>query len=233
MLEIVTATALLAVGLVGFSYALYATPERVLAKTVRAAQRREASTWIDGEVARFVGTVRAAGEPLRAPLTGRLCVAYRVEAKSSGDRKYERGVAAEFEAVPFVLEGASGRAIVDPRDADVQMAFDHCRVAGPRDSAELAERRWLAARVVGARSLADDRLTYLESVLELGEPAAAIGRGTLEQDPDAPSGFLDAQKRVRMTSTAAFTLRISDDPRTTAFGAPGAASVGDGPSRDS
>ncbi len=223
MIEIVTATALLAVGIVGFSYALYATPERVLVRTMRKAQGREASAWLDGEVARFVGTVRAVGEPLRAPLTGRLCVAYRVEAKSHRDRKYERIVAAELEAVPFVMEGASGRAIVDPRDAEVQMAFDHCRVAGRRDSAELAEHRWLAARVVGARTHADDRLTYLESVLEVGEPVAVLGHGTLETDPDAPGGSRDAQKRVRLASTAAFTLRISDDPRTTAFGVPGAA----------
>lgn len=48
MFVIVSAAALLAAGIVGFGYALYATPARQLAQIERRAQHRRASELIDG-----------------------------------------------------------------------------------------------------------------------------------------------------------------------------------------
>lgn len=87
------------------------------------------------------GRAQAKAE-LAAPFTGEPCVFYRYrieEETGSGRRRRWREIAAgDSSAWPFYLEDETGRVLVDPRDASVEIAVDYRETNPPLVGALLA-----------------------------------------------------------------------------------------------
>lgn len=155
----------------------------------------------DGEVARAAGTVRAEGELLTAPLSGRACVAYRtiVRARNLMD-------AIEVaEVIAFTLDTTAGPLRVDGTHA----VLGSRRIRFARVDPARAERVMLAN---GWRPAKRPSPRYVEHVIELGarvEVAGLVMREANDAPPASELGFRDeAAPRVRLAGDAAHPLII-------------------------
>lgn len=172
----------------------------------------------DDELGKVVGRARALEAVLTAPLTGRSCVYFIAtveEHRSTGKTHYWKTIIKETRGVPFVLEDASGRAIVDATAARIAIDFDGRSQSGTFDDPTEAERVFLARHgEKGQGWIFNRRLRYREAVIAEGETVAVLGAGTREPDPDAPPSEAyrgDAPTRLRLTSSPRYPLVISDD----------------------
>ena len=146
-------------------------------------------------------------------------VAIVEEKRSTGRSSYWKTIITESEGVPFVLEDPTGRAIVDPNNAQVALDFDGKSSSGSFHDATLVQEAFLAK--YGKKSsgwVFNKSLRYREAMIEIGETVAVLGSGVREPDPDAPpeDAYRGAPRtQLRLTSSAQFPLVISDDPATT------------------
>jgi hypothetical protein len=106
---------------------------------------------------------------LKAPFTGRTCVAYIaiVENEYATGRGSPGSVtiAREIRAVPFQLDDESGRALVDPKGAELEIELDAEGISLPeRDVVSDAFLRRLHARIPR-----DPHLRFREGVINVGE----------------------------------------------------------------
>lgn len=186
-------------------------------RAMRAAPRRAIAEVADGEVARLVGRV-VPRTTLVAPLTGRPCTYWRVEIDRLVQRRrstrWQRlGTAAE--GATFALDDAGGRAIVDPRAAQLVVVLDTTTRSGTFDDATPIEEALLARLGEASRGVVfNHTVRYREGVLEAGEQIAVVGRCQREVDPDSPGGgFRDVvATRVQVGATETGDLLITDDP---------------------
>jgi len=130
---------------------------------VRYALRRSKAWPIgafpEGAIGRVIGTARPIGGPLVAPFTGRACVGY-VAAIMHGDYQVVR----ESRGVPFVLEDATGVAVVDPNRADLAIDLEP----------------------VGEPDRSGDVLAYREAIIGVGETICVAGAGVRSPDRGEP-----------------------------------------------
>jgi hypothetical protein len=117
------------------------------------------SEFPEGAIGRVVGAARPVGRPLTAPLSGRACVCY-VASIMHGDYQVVR----ESRGVPFVIEDATGVAIVDPSHAE--LALDFAPVGDPDLSASI--------------------LTYREAIIGVGDMVYVSGAGVRAPDRGEP-----------------------------------------------
>jgi len=183
-------------------------------RRLRTTPRRPIAGLGEGERARIVGTVRAL-DTCAAPITGRACVywqvivsAYQPSKDSDGnDTSGYQSVLSRGEGSPFLVEDASGRALVDPQDATVSLVHD------VRDTGDERTSMFLARHGVSA---AGQNLRYSEAVIAPGEVIAVAGAGVREPDPEAAGGgYRDAPTRLRIAASPRVPLLISDRPETT------------------
>jgi hypothetical protein len=197
--------------------------DRTLVRTIRDV--------VDGRWIKVVGRVVAyEGASLTAPITGRGCVCFdaavwsheRVPGDGVDDwlthdlagvidielpRKRQL-LARSLRGAPFVIEDATGRAVVDPRGAFVRLTHDF-KHGGPDDDGRtlaVVDRTFLDG--VELRG----HIEYWEGVLELGEtvvvsgvvtmPAAATGRGELYRG--------SGDQRVRISGSAESPGDVTD-----------------------
>jgi len=184
---------------------------------------RNAARWPIGELpenthGRVVGRARAVDQTLLSPLSGRSCVYYELQVLDT-DGKAKVTLLREAKGVPFLIEDDTGRALIDPRDAEITLDFDHETKSGHGDNATRVEEALLARH--GQRTkgwLFNKVLVYRESVIEVGELVAVLGSGVREADPDGEPGALyrgAPPTRLRLTSSTRFPLVISDLRTTT------------------
>lgn len=194
-----------------------------LKKALRSAPRVAIRELPEGTPARIVGTV-AAQATLRAPLTGRTCVAYVAQVEelvSSGKTSSWRGRIHEVRHVPFTVDDGTGRAIVDPGQAKLLVEMDSTTRSGTFDDATPVEEDFLRRHNMGSQGwFFNKTLRYLEGVIEPGERVAVLGRAVREPDPDAAgavTGYRDAlPTRVRVGGSKDHPIIVSDHADTTA-----------------
>lgn len=189
-----------------------------LRRRLRKAPRARLDELEESTFARISGSVRPfRTRLLEAPLSGRHCVYYSITVSSRLDSD-ARVIGSEQEAITFVLEDETARAVIDPAHAKISVAFDFeteskaAFDADPRQRAVL-ERLWLIKR----DWFRTDCLVYREGIIEADEQLAVFGAGVCEPDPEAtPTGMYrdSGPLRLRFAGTAKFPLLISDDPRT-------------------
>lgn len=159
---------------------------------------------------RICGRVAPCGELLRAPLTGRRCVFYRVRVVED-----DVAVLVEERGVPFVLDDGSGRAIVVPDFTEA--ALHHVQVGAAsagiginrREAALLARHGQAPNDVVGPRALA-----FEEALIAPDESITVVGQGTREPDTEAlPADPYRGAKpsRLRLASSPRHPLLITDE----------------------
>jgi hypothetical protein len=214
---------LVAVAAVMFSVAFwYYSENATIRRQLRKARAKRIAELGDAELGKVVGSARHIDELLHAPLTGRPCVYFIAvveEKRSTGKSSYWKTIVKEERSVAFVLEDASGCAIVDPTAARIAIDFDGRSTSGTFDDPTDAEREFLARHGERGQGWIFNRsLRYREAVIEDGETVAVLGAGTREPDPDAPPTAAyrgDAPTRLRLTSSRKYPLVISDDPSVT------------------
>jgi hypothetical protein len=133
------------------------------------------------------GTARSEGAEIRAPLTKRPCVwyRYRIERKGSKNKWVTEETGASD--APFLLDDGSGKAVLDPRKAEMI--------------------------IQGARQWISDRRRYTEWIIAPGEQVYAIGgfaseggaNTALNLDQDV-SALLAEWKRRRVALLERFDL---------------------------
>lgn len=124
--------------------------------------------------ARVSGTLRLVGAPLHAPLSGRPCAAYHA-AVEDGDR----ALGAETRFTSFVVEDASGSALVAMDQPLLDVTMDHVWRASQLDAETRFEVEELLAGLVDITALpakTKDRLVYREGALTPGEQVTVIGQ---------------------------------------------------------
>lgn len=184
-------------------------------RRLRTAKRWSLATLPDDTFGKVVGTARVLEETLVAPISGRPCLFYLVVV-TADDKSDGSALLREAVGVPFVIEDSSGRAEVDPRDADVVLVQDRFRISGPNDPRTAEEEALLQRH---GKSGASKTYWYRESIIEPGELVAIFGAGGREPDPDAPPAaeYRGAPAmRLRMSNARSFKLLITDDPKLTA-----------------
>lgn len=157
------------------------------------------------------------GRQLVAPISQRPCVYWVVEiVEDVGEDWPSSLILVQQEGVPFVVHHEGHRAIVDPEDATVSLAFDHA--ADPQGLLRANnEQKAVLARYLPHRDFTHTHVLRMrEAVIELGETVTVLGSGTREPDPEAlPSAaYRDAgQTRLRLTSSKQYPLCITDNPK--------------------
>ena len=189
-----------------------------LRRELRRARRVSIAEAPEGTVVRLDGVV-AEGETLIAPLTGRACVFYLAtleEYVSSGRTGNWRERVRELRGVPFTVLDGTGRAIVDPTGARVDVDIDSTSKSGTLDDPTEAEAAFLRSHgLQGAGWIFNKRLRYREGVFQVGEPIAVMCQPVREPDPDAAAraaaGYRDpAPTRLRVGGSPAHPILLSD-----------------------
>jgi hypothetical protein len=190
-------------------------------RQLRAALRVDIAELREGRTGRVVGKV-GDGETLQAPFTQRSCVFYEAtveELRSSGKTGSWRQVVREARGVPFVLDDGTGRAIIDPNGARVDVDIDMTTRSGTFDDATPVEEQFLTRH--GLRStgwMFNKSLRYREGVIEIGETIAVMGQGVRVPDPDAVGkvgGYRSGPPtRLRLGGSPRHPILLSDAPDT-------------------
>jgi len=213
-------------------FVMYVRNERQRPTRLREAPAQPIAELPEDTPGRVIGITQPHGEPLTAPLSGRPCVYYaaRVERLPTPDATEQLAsnapppadgepasgatrwllVASETRSAAFVIQDESGRALIEPTAAKVELSG-----AEPveLDLAALTarQREFLAQHQVIEPGV---RLRYSEAIIAVGEAIAVVGSGMREPDPDAaPTDDYrgDPPTRLRLTSSAKRPLFISND----------------------
>ena len=193
----------------------------LIRRELRSASRVDIAELREGRTGRIVGKV-GDGETLQAPFTGRSCVFYEAtveEYRSSGKTGSWRQVVREARGVPFVLDDGTGRAIVDPGGARIDVDIDMTTRSGTFDDATPIEEQFLTRHGLRATGWVFNKsLRYREGVIEVGETIAVMGQGVREPDPDAVGkvgGYRSGPPtRLRLGGSSRHPILLSDAPDT-------------------
>lgn len=186
------------------------------AKRVSIAEARS------GEIVKIVGRVRPIGDLLRAPLTDRPCVFFEAtveEYRSSGKSGSWVQIVRDTEAVDFLVEDGTGRALVQTVSMKVLPVKDTELRSGFLNDASAKLEAFLAKHGRSSQGwLFNKSLRYKEGVFEPGETVSILGQVRWEHDPDpveAGSGYRDSPKRLVVSAPDdARQLLASDEPGT-------------------
>jgi hypothetical protein len=159
----------------------------------------------DNTLVTMTGVVRAIGEPLRAPLSGKRCVLHHSTARVAtvrGRRRVALDAYSQCEMVEFVLDTRDGEVIVAGQTADV--TFRPSPLIPRRLDREGAFLKAIGL-TVDARSVSCD-----EIVIEPGMKVAVHGVAHYERSATATdeSGFRDAPAVVRLVGHPRHPLTI-------------------------
>jgi hypothetical protein len=199
-------------GMVGMILGLYAVdwyvgkPQR-RRRQLRGVHRVPIAELGEGQVGRLVGTV--SGEPIPAPISGRPCLCWFVLVEEGVN--LPRPIIRASGGVPFELADGSGRALIDPTGAEIDVDLDVHRHSGGVDRPTELERAFLDR--YHRRSGGSYR--YHEGIIPPGATAAVVGSGTRELDRDAAAaadrGYRDAAPTLlRMRPDQARPLLVTD-----------------------
>jgi hypothetical protein len=188
-----------------------------LRRALRGAKHLSIADAPEGAVVRLDGRV-VEGETLEAPLTGRRCVYYLaiVEEFAAGSTPDSwREVTREARGVRFAIEDGTGRAIVDPDGARVDVDLDQTSRSGTFEDPTAAQAAFVERRGVKLTGWSSNRtLRYREGVFEVGEPIAVMCWPVREPDPGAGSrevGYRDAPgTRLRVGGSAKHPILLSN-----------------------
>lgn len=210
------AIAVVVASVVGITLAIVFAERARLLRWMRKQPRRAIGDAVDGEVVRLVGRVALTGAPLVAPLTGRPCAAWQVvveEYRSNGKSGSWRKVGHAHDGTEFVLDDGTGRAVIEPRAARVEMVFDQTTKSGTFDDPTAIEEALLARLGLRGRGwLFNKSLRYQEGALEPGETIAVVGCVHREPDPHGGGGgYRTAPMRTRIGGAGERGLVITDE----------------------
>lgn len=199
--------------------AWYFDEERRAKRALRSIPAMPIAEAPEGGVVKVCGTLRYAGEPIVAPLSGRSCAAFLVEVEEhqrSGKQSRWRTIITERNAVDFLVEGADGHALVRASGAQLVLVRDARFTSGVFNDATPELERYLARHGHHSTGLFgfNKAIRYKEGVLEEGEEVAVLGLARWEHDPDvaaAGGGYRERPRRLVLDLSDQGQLLVSDD----------------------
>ena len=195
---------------VGASIVAIAVHRTRLDSRMRRAKRVAIAALREDQRARISGTVQQLDAFLTAPLTGRPCVGYRVEARYRIDAtKRGRVTISKSNGVPFLLADDTGSVVVEPAGAEVHMWPDVFAAADEFD----AERIRAFLDRYPRQAMYRRRLYFYESVIVAGATIDVIGAGNREADPDgAAASYRSTPTRMRLVHAPRSPMWIVKPP---------------------
>lgn len=190
-------------------------------KSLESTARTSIRELREGTLAKIEGKVATIGAPLRAPLSGRACVAWEVvvEENTGGKNSHWVERVHEREARDFVIDDGAGLAHVRSRDMKMVATVDSEQRSGFLNDPTPALRAFLEARGIAPEGMLFNKtLRYREGVFEPGERVAVLGAVVMEDDPtreQGGDGYRGAPKRPCLHAPAGGFLLASDEPRST------------------
>ena len=206
--------ALLAIGAVGLARIAYTIFLSQEARTTRALANRPRTRIRDAAegTVRVTGRVRRRGDLLKAPVSGRPCVAYQLLVEEDNDGWGQ--LRELWDARPFVIADETGEALVDTVAGPFRLALDSDERGGTELFDQIGEAQRQAIVSVGSfESPGRPRLNrrYREGILREGETVAVGGRGLWETSAEGTSANLrDPPKWLVLRGTVDEPLLISD-----------------------
>lgn len=159
----------------------------------------------DGAIVTLTGVVRAIGDTLVAPLSGKPCVLYDASGRIMGASGRVDDVIAnihERNMLPFELVTADGVVRVDGESADTDLPeFPLIPRKLEREIAFMSAHEQSPEYVRHS--------SFYELRLEVGMKIRVQGRVVVELDPTAPEGgYRDGSRKVRLVAHAGHPLTI-------------------------
>jgi hypothetical protein len=198
---------------------LYFSRDARIKRAIRNATLATTQGFQDRTIGKIHGTLRYLDEPLKAPLSGRLCAYYEVlveEYRSNGKSGSWHEIICERQSQDFLVEDETGMARVTMQGAEVAVVKDSHRASGTFKAATPDLEAFLARHGRSSKGwLFNKSLRYKEGVLAAGELVAVCGLGTREPDPDpraATGGYRDQAMRLVLSGNAEMPLYATDDP---------------------
>jgi hypothetical protein len=185
-------------------------------RAIKRAKRKNIADVQDGEIVKIRGTLRYAGSTVVAPISGRQCVAFNVMVEQSqGKRTPIRFT--EDDCTTFLLEDATGKALVSPTLARLVVSTDAHRRSGVFEDPTPQMITLLDDHGVDYKGIfLNNETRYVEGILEEGETVAVLGLAHWEPDPDpgtaARGGYRERATRLRITDPPEGETIVSDEP---------------------
>lgn len=195
---------------------VFTDEQRKLKKKLKLAPHRAIRHLPERQFVRFVGKV-IGDMPLRAPLSGRPCAAWRVTVKEKRGKSYSE-LFVRHQASDFRIADGTGTLLVRMEGAELALVSDsHFRSGMLKDATEQLER-FLAEQGQKSTGFFFNRdLQYHEAVVELGEWVAVAGFASAEPDPEPDPqriiGHRETPMRMVLRSSIHDKVIVSDDPR--------------------
>jgi hypothetical protein len=201
----------------------WTTRERAILRELRRARARPIAELAPVTLAKVCGRARPHHTTLRAPMTGRRCMWFRLLVEEERSDVFNRSdwftVVDEEEGIDFLLEDASGIARVAVRDAEAALVRDRNnrtkRFRGmPQELQAFLSKRGIPME--GSFGLTR-KMRYSESALEPGELAAVLGSVRFEPVSDQAGatktgGYRKRAERAVLESADEQILLLSDVP---------------------
>jgi hypothetical protein len=177
------------------------------ARARRRLDRARRTTIADREIVTLTGVVRAVGEPLTAPVSGKPCVVYEASARVYGDdaRHNTRDLLGEFaeaRMLAFDLETDGGLVRVEGENAELELSpVPIIPRKLDRELAFLRANGWSSEQLRNAG--------FDEVRVEPGDKIRVQGMAIVELDPSAPEGgYRDGSRKVRLVAHEGHPLTI-------------------------
>lgn len=202
--------------------AYWYAPARAHRRRLRDAELCPIASFPHGGTRRIAGRLKLQGDyVLIAPISGRKCAAYEVLVQGLDSHSKEKWdtVAYEVQAVPFVIEDATGRAHIDPARAKLLVTLDQHQFSGTTKRMSPQAEAFLRRHGQGTSPWAVQRpLRFREGVLEPNELVTALGPGRVSIDDDIETPHTGGYRtpagarKVEIAAGDRGQLLISDDP---------------------
>lgn len=188
------------------------SPNAKMRRQLKETPRVKIGEFPESQVACTVGRTRLLEQTpmLEAPLTGRPCLFYTVEVELQSGRSW-RLIARERSGSPFIIQDATGRAVIEPAEARLDIAFDFVDFVwnNPRQR-EHAFMLRVQPTLVGV--LFTHQVRFREAIIGIDELVSVLGAGVREADPLAPPAETyrgEPKTRLRFSSAPEAELLVS------------------------
>lgn len=162
-----------------------------------------------GELVRLDGTLRLVGPALTAPLSGRACAGYHAQVEEDSQRARVLGTETRF--TDFVVEDATGSALVSMTEPHVDVTMDHVWRSNLLDAETRFDvEQFLASVLDSARfaAAAKERLVYREGALTPGERVTVFGKLTQSETSRQDRPYRDVESLPIVTGPTLVSDRL-------------------------
>jgi len=195
---------------------VYYSKKAVVIRTLSNYPKTAISSLQENQLAKIIGKAKPIKEVLKAPLSGRKCVYYRikVEQKTGGKNQHWKTIINDEIAPNFLIESYSGKVLIKMTNFKGYFVEDVLFKSGHFNDATHKLEHYL--EVHGKKSLniwgLNKTLRYKEAIVEVGEKVAVMG--TVKYENIEKYGLTDSYSKIPvLQSIAKNKLIICDDPK--------------------